>query len=223
MKRNVRPRTLANYRLQVYKHISPALGRIKLKALTAAHVQGFYNAELDAGLAPSTVRYIHAVLHRALEQAIKWKLVAENVTEAVDLPKLEYVEPRTLSPKEARAFLRAAQDDRYEALFVVALTTGLRRGEILALRWADVGFEAGTLSVNRQVQRKRRDGSGNDEPGLTFSQPKNKNGRRTVRLGAVALEALGRHRQRQLEEKRKAADRATRTRPSYSPRTSVRL
>lgn len=108
MKRNVRPRTLANYRLQVYKHISPALGRIKLKALTAAHVQGFYNAELDAGLAPSTVRYIHAVLHRALEQAIKWKLVAENVTEAVDLPKLEYVEPRILSPKEARAFLRAA-------------------------------------------------------------------------------------------------------------------
>lgn len=108
VKRNVRPRTLANYRSQVEKHIAPALGRIKPKNLTAAHVQAFYNAEVDSGLAPSSVRYIHAVLHRALNQAVRWRLIVENVTEAVDLPRLERDEPRTLSPEEARRFLRAA-------------------------------------------------------------------------------------------------------------------
>jgi integrase len=204
VKRNRRPRTLANYRLQVDKHIVPALGRIKLNNLTAAHIQGFYNAKLDTGLAPSTVRYIHAVLHKALKQAVKWKLVAENVSEAVDLPKLEKEEPRTLSPEEARRFLQAARTDRLEALFVAAFTTGLRQGELLALRWEDVDFETGTLSVSRQVQRKRRDGSGQDEPGLVFSQPKSKDGRRTVRLSTLALETLRSHRERQMEEKRKA-------------------
>ena len=89
VKRNVRHRTYANYRLQVDKHIVPALGQIKLKNLTSAQVQRFYNIKLDAGLAPSTVRYIHAVLHRALKQAVKWRLVSENVAGAVDLPKLE--------------------------------------------------------------------------------------------------------------------------------------
>src|SRR3712207_2989162 len=73
---NVRPRTFSNYRLQVRQHITPALGQVKLKALTHAHVQSFYRSKLDAGLAPASVRYIHAVLHRALKQALRWGLVA---------------------------------------------------------------------------------------------------------------------------------------------------
>jgi integrase len=106
VKRNVRPRTLVNYRSQVDRHITPALGRIKLKNLSAAHVQAFYNAEVDSGLAPSSVRYIHAVLHRVLNQAVRWRLVAENVTEAVDLPRLEHKEPRTLSLQHLAVILR---------------------------------------------------------------------------------------------------------------------
>jgi Phage integrase, N-terminal SAM-like domain len=85
---NVRPRTLDNYRLQVCQHIVPALGKLKLKNLSPARVQGFYRSKLDAGLKPSTVRYIHAVLHRALKQAVRRGLVPRNVTEAVDIPKL---------------------------------------------------------------------------------------------------------------------------------------
>jgi integrase len=207
VKRNVRPRTLANYRSQVDKHITPALGRIKLKNLTAAHVQAFYNGEVDSGLAPSSVRYIHAVLHRALNQAVRWRLVAENVTEAVDLPRLEHKEPRTLSPEEAQRFLQAARGDRLEALFVLVLTAGLRQGEALALRWENIDREAGTLTVKRQVQRKRRDGSDLHEPGLVFSQPKSKKGHRTIRLSAIALEALRSHQERQLQEKQKAGAR----------------
>jgi integrase len=199
--------SLANYRSQVERHIAPALGCIKLKNLTAAHVQAFYNAEVDSGLVPSSVRYIHAVLHRALNQAVRWRLIAENVTEAVDLPRLERDEPRTLSPEEARRFLRAARGDRLEALFVLALTAGIRQGETLALYWEDIGLEAGTLTVKRQVQRKRRDGSDLHEPGLVFSRPKSKKGHRTLRLSAPALEPPRSHQERQLQEKQEAGAR----------------
>jgi integrase len=207
VKRNVRPRSLANYHSQVHKHIIPALGRIKLKNLTAAHVQAFYNAEVDSGLAPSSVRYIHAVLHRALNQALRWRLIAENVTEAVDLPRLDRDEPRTLSPEEARRFLRAARGERLEALFVLALTAGLRQGEALALYWEDIDLEAGTLTVKRQVQRKRRGGSDVHEPGLVFSQPKSKKGHRTIMLSNMVLEALRSHQERQRQEKQQAGSR----------------
>jgi integrase len=94
-----------------------------------------------------------------------------------------------------------------EALFVLALTTGLRQGEILALRWEDIDLQAGTLTVRRQVQRKRRDGSDLDKPGLQFSQPKSKKGRRTIRLNMLALEDLKSHHERQLQEKQKAGTR----------------
>jgi len=109
--------------------------------------------------------------------------------------------PALASPEEAQRFLQAACGDRLEALFVLALTTGLRQGEALALRWEDIDLEAGILMVKRQVQRKRRDGSELDEPGLVFSQPKSKKGHRTIRLSAIALEALKKHQERQLQEK----------------------
>lgn len=85
-----------------------------------------------------------------------------------------------------------------------SISAGLRQGELLALRWRDVDFEDGTLAVSRQVQRKRRDGSGSDEPGLLFSQPKSKKGRRTIRLSTLASGALTNHQKHQLEEKQKA-------------------
>jgi integrase len=197
---NVRSRTLSNYRLQVRRHIVPALGRIKLKALSPAHVQGLYRQKLDAGLAPSSVRYVHAVLHRALKQALRWGLVPRNVAQAVDIPKLVSEEVEALSPEEARAFLDAARGDRLEALYVVAITVGLRRGELLGLRWTDLDLgEAGTptLRVGRQLQRMR-DGSG-----LKFVPPKGGKGR-TVRLPPLTVEALRAHRARQAEQKLKA-------------------
>jgi integrase len=199
---NVRPRTLANYELQVRRHIKPALGEIQLKTVTPAHVQGLYRQKLDSGLAPSSVRYIHAVLHRALKQALRWGLVPRNVTEAVDLPKLVSEEVHALTPEEARVLLDAAKEagDRLEALYVVAVTTGMRRGELLGLRWSDVDLGEGgaaTLRVGRQLQRMR-DGSG-----LRFVAPKGGKGR-TIRLPSRAVEALKAHRARQVEERLKA-------------------
>lgn len=195
VKGNVGPRTYTNYRLQVRRHLVPALGRIRLRDLTPFKVQGLYRSKLDAGLSNSSVRYTHAVLHRALRQAVKWSLVPRNVAEAVDPPRVRREEITPLSPAGARSLLAAASGDRFEALFVVALTCGLRQGEVLGLKWPDVDLEARTLRVNRQVQRLGRDGSTGK---LAFSEPKNAS-RRTVPLTPIAVEALRRHGKRQAE------------------------
>ena len=200
VRENVRPRTLSNYQLQVRRHIVPALGRIKLKSLSPAHVQGLYRQKLDSGLSSSSVRYIHAVLHRALKQALRWGLVPRNVADAVDIPKLVREEVRALSPEEARQLLETARDagDRFEAIYVLALSCGLRRGELLGLKWTDLDLSPkATLRVARQLQRMR-DGSG-----LKFTTPKSGKGR-AIRLPRRAVEALKAHRARQAEEKLKA-------------------
>jgi integrase len=198
VKSNVSPRTYCNYRLQVRCHLTPALGRITLKALTPFNVQGLCRAKLDAGPSNASVRYTHAVLHRALKQAVKWSLVPRNVSEAVDPPKLVSEEVDALLPEAARAFLDATRGDRFEALYVVAVSTGLRRGELLGLRWTDMKLDrVATLRVGRQLQRMR-DGSG-----LRFMAPKGGKGR-TIRLPAHTVEALKAHHARQAEEKLKA-------------------
>src|SRR5215213_2161811 len=134
---NVRHRTLDNSRMHVRLYIIPSLGRIQLKILSPAHIQGLYRAKLDSGLAPSTVRYTHAVLNRALKQAVKWGLIPRNAVEATDPSKLERVEMKTLTPIEVKMLLSTARGERLEALHVLAVHTGLRIGELLGLRWGD--------------------------------------------------------------------------------------
>ena len=187
-------RAYHNYRLQIRRHISPAFGRLKLSKLTAAHVQSLYAAKRRDGLKPSSVRYIHAVLHRALEQAVRFNLIPFNPAARVDPPKVRQEEIKPLDMEQARRFLRAAREDRFEALYVLSLTTGLRMGETLGLRWSDVDLDAGTLRVSRQVQRMREGG------GLVFSEPKNAS-RCTVDLPQRAVEALRIHRKQQAEER----------------------
>jgi len=192
-------RAYHNYKLQITRHISPAFGRLKLSKLTAAPIQSLYAAKLRDGLKPSSVRYIHAVLHRALEQAVRFNLIPFNPAARVDPPKIRQEEITPLDAEQARRFLHAARGDRFEALYVLSLTTGLRMGEALGLRWSDIDLDAGTLRVNRQVQRMRGGG------GLVFSEPKNAS-RRTLELPQRALEALRSHRKEQAEEKLRAAD-----------------
>lgn len=163
----------------VDKHVVPALGNVKLSKLTPAHLQGFYRSKLDAGLSPRTVQYLHVVLHRALKQALRWGLVTRNVAEAVDPPKVHKKEVTPLSPEQARAFLEAARGDRLEALYVLAVHTGMRQGELLSLRWEDVDLEAGVLRVRGTKTARSR---------------------RTVKLSQTALDALTSHLTRQLEE-----------------------
>ncbi len=186
----VRRSTFAQYESVVSRHIAPTLGRLKLKALTPAHLRSLYRKKLDVGLAPRTVQYIHVTLHKALKQAMMDGLIPRNVTEAVKAPQAHKKEVKPLTSNEVKALLSAAVGDRLEALYVVAIHTGLRRSELLGLKWTDVDLDAGTLSVQRSLDTDR-----------TFNPPKRNKSRRTVKLTGQAVEALKSHRARQNEER----------------------
>jgi integrase len=193
VKPSVRPKTYDSY-LQVVKlYIIPGVGAHQLTGLQPQHVQAMINARLAAGLSPRTVQYLRAILRRALGQALKWGLVARNVATLVDPPKSERREMRALSPDEAGRFLAAAQGDRLEALYRVALSIGLRQGEILGLRWEDVDLDGGRLAVRKQLQRI--DG----KPRLV--DLKTRQSRRTISLPTTLTRALRAHRARQNEER----------------------
>jgi integrase len=197
-KGSLSPRTHANYAHHVRSHIAPALGRVRLGRLTSLQVQGLYDAKRDEGLSAGTVRYIHAILHRALRQAqLRWKLIGRNPADDVDLPRISQRKSRTLSMEQVELFLASARKsrDRHEALYCVAFFCGLRIGEILGLGWEHVDLANRELHVRRQLQRMR-DGSG-----LVFVQPK-QDEQRTVALGERTAAALEAHRLRQAEERR---------------------
>lgn len=194
----VKDATYSNYETYVRLHTIPDLGKVKLTRLTPQHLQALYAKKLREGLSSTSVAHLHAVIHRALRQALRWGLVATNVAEAADPPRRRRVEYRTLAPEEARRFLDAARGDRFEALHVLALTAGLREGELLALRWKDLDLEGKSLQVMRTVRRSRI------HKGLVFSEPKTDRSRRRVVLTDVAITALRRHRLAQLEERLKA-------------------
>ena len=188
----VRQRTWERYEQIVRIHIKPSLGRVKLKALTPVHIRGLYREKLDAGLASRTVQYIHTTLHKALKDAVADGLIPRNVTEAVKAPRAKKKEVNALSPDQTRAFLETVRGDRFEALYVLAVTAGLREGELLGLRWDDIDLDAGTLSVRRTLSEARS--------GRFFEPPKNGKGR-NIRLARQAIEALKAHRKRQNEER----------------------
>jgi integrase len=173
-------------------HLIPALGRKKLKTLGAADVAGFYRSRLDSGCSAASVRKMHETLHKALKQAVRWGYMTKNPAADVDAPRVHTEEVHPLTRDEARRFLKVVRGDRLEALYVVALHTGLRQGELLALRWEDVDIAEKTLIVRRTITK--------DGGKLLIGPTKTAKGRRTVMLTRDAAEALKEHLTRQLEE-----------------------
>jgi integrase len=194
----VRQRTYERHEELVRLHIRPSLGRLKLKVLTPAHVQGFYRDRLDTGLSPATVQKIHVVLHKALDQAVKWNLIPRNVTDAVNAPRPAPKEMRPLAPDEARKLLEMARGDSLEALYVLAVHTGMRQGELLGLKWEDVDLEGNVVRIRRTLTRNKGR--------LLLGEPKTKKSRRTVRLTETAAQTLREHLERQLEEMERLGD-----------------
>src|ERR671910_460920 len=192
MRDTVRSTTFERYEQVVRIHIRPVLGKLKLKNLSPAHVRGLYREKLDAGLSPRTVQYVHVTLHKALKQAVMDGLIPRNATEAVKPPQVRREEMQPLSPEQVKVLLEAARNERLEALYVLAVTTGLRQGELLGLKWEDVDLEAGMLRVCRTLVTTK------DGPQL--AAPKTKGSRRTVRLTQSAVKALRSHLKRQLGE-----------------------
>jgi integrase len=197
---SLRPRTWERYEQYARLHAVPSIGRIRLSALGPDDVQHLYAERLAAGCSPTTVLHLHRFLHRALDRAVRRGLVARNVTDLVDPPRMARAEFDTLSVEEVRRLLAAAAGDRLEALYVLAVTTGLREGELLALRWSDVDLESGSLRVRGSLQPVRG-------RGLVTLEPKTPRSRRQVVLPRVAVEALVRHRRAQDGERRAAGAR----------------
>lgn len=169
----MRQRTYERYEQVARVHIKPALGHIKLSALTPAHVRALYREKLDAGLAPRTVRYIHVTLNKALKQAVADGLSPRNATSSVRPPKPKKKEVRPLDREQVRAFFDVVSGERLEPLYVLAVTSGLREGELLGLKWEDLDLETGTLQVRRSLSEARS--------GRIFEAPKSGKGR-SVRL-----------------------------------------
>lgn len=222
----VRPRTLETYGYLVRVHITPAIGAVKLAKLTPQRVQEFYADRRKCGLSATTVHQMHAVLHRALESAVRLQVIQRNVCDAVDAPAVERLEMRVLTREQAVAFLEASREDRLHALYVLALATGMRQGELLGLHWSDVdldkgshqgrlpgaarqsemaagpdgtGENGGMLRVRSNLQWVRGEGG---KPGaFVFGEPKTRSGVRNIELAAPFVEALREHRKRQVAER----------------------
>jgi integrase len=189
-KPNLSPRGFERYQGIVRDHFIPDFGKLPLSQLRPAHLQQHYTARLNRGLSAGTIRYHHAVMHKALETAVKWGLLSRNVADSVDIPRLRRKEMQTWSENEVATFLEAAMASPYYELFYTALFTGMRRSELLALRWGDVDFILSQLYVNRGLHHLK-DGS------YIFTQPKSAKSRRRIALSPSASLLLQRLKDRQ--------------------------
>lgn len=196
VKATLRPRTWDQYQQIVRDHIVPSLGKIKLFNLRPDHVQTLYNERLKAGAGSRTVQLTHSVLHRALVHAVKLGLLERNPADATVPPKPKAGEMKILDESQVSQFLITAKQSRNEALYCLALTTGMRQSELLGLQWTDIDWTSKKLKVQRQLKRKRGGG-------FIFAPLKTKAAKRTVALGLRSTETLKAHLNRQ-EQERKA-------------------
>src|SRR6266567_2292623 len=161
------------------------------------HVNVFYAKLLSKGKSPKSIKDIHGILHVALKYAVKKKRLARNVADDVDLPRLERYRGQVLDKEQARRLLEIAKESRYETLLTVALATGMRRGELLALHWSDIQFDTKSLHIQHTVYRVKG-------VGYVESEPKTNRGRRNITLPQFAIAALKQHRAQQLEARMQA-------------------
>lgn len=194
----VKPLTLRSYRDTVRLYLTHTLGSKKLEALTALHVQGMLDQLAAEGKSVMTRRYSLSVLKMALNQAVAWNMVPRNVAHGIKPPKAVRLEMRVLSPTEAATFLAAAQSHRLYPAFLLAVMTGMRRGEILGLQWDAVSFEQGTLSVKRNLVDHRGK--------AVLNTPKTAKSQRRIYLPPAVLTALHDHQQRQEQDAARAGE-----------------
>jgi integrase len=200
-KQQTRPMTWRGYEHLVRLHILPTLGRVRLAKLTPQHVQSLVTQKLREGrLSARTIQYMHSVLRAALNQAVRWRMVHYNAAAMVSTPRVTRREVPALAPADARILLDAARGDRLEAPYSVALALGLRQGEALGLKWADINFDTGALRVRRASQRVPHQGT-------QLVETKTERSRRTLVMPPIVINALHAHRGRQAVERLAAGER----------------
>ena len=199
VKPKVRPRTYQSYAEIVRIHLEPSLGRIRLSKLTPRDVQKLINSKLNDGLSPRRVQYVHAVLRSALGRAEKWGIIARNVAKLADIPKVEQPEINPFDPSEARLFVKTIAGERLEALYLLAIATGLRQAEVLGLSWEDIDFGKSQCTVRKTLQRI--DGE------FRFVEPKTTRSRRTLALSDIVISSLRERKGKQIGEMLVAGDK----------------
>lgn len=192
----VRPTTLVMYRSYVVHQIRPQVGAIRLKALTPMHVQRFISHMIKAGLKPASVRLVHRILRTILRQAVRWELLSRNPADSAQTPAHGVSAAKALTADQLAEFLNAAAAHRMFGCYYLAAATGMRRGELLALRWADVDLDQGLIRVRRNIQWL--------DGGYRFDEPKTPRSRRDILLPPDAIPVLRRHRSQQAQERLQA-------------------
>jgi len=190
----LRENTFSSYSWILGRYIRPMIGNARLCDLTAMRIQNIYTRMTRQGLSSRTVRYTATILKNALGQAVKWRYLTFNPCDGTELPRRNNKEMSALSLEEALAFLEALKGTKHEALLSLALYTGLRPSEYLALRWKpDVDLERGTITVNRSIARVKQE--------WLFREPKTQKSHRSVPLVPELINLLERHRIAQLQER----------------------
>lgn len=199
------PSTIRMYRNVFEWYIKPAIGDTSLQQLTPQQIQTLCH-ELSTGeandgkaVSPRTIQITLTVLRRTLQQALEWNLIIRNPVDAVQPPKVPRKEMKVLTPEQFAAFIEAAQEERLHALFVLAVTSGLRQGELLALQWKDVDLKKKTVSIQR-TRKTILDDNGTEKE--VSGKPKTEAAIRTVPLANVAVESLKRWKVEQIDELR---------------------
>lgn len=196
---SVKPYTVDSYTRICERHIKPTLGRIKLSKLAALEIQQFYNAMLEEkGLSAKTIKNIHGVLHRALEQAVKLGMIRSNPSDLCDLPKVTKKEIQPLEDNDIARFMEAIQKHKYGLLYQVTLFTGMRQGEVLGLTWDCVDFDTNSIYVKQQLQKTQKVGG-------VYTLVPTKNGLgRIVVVAPTVMELLKTQKSRQLQFQQQA-------------------
>ncbi len=189
---SVAPSTLNRYEGLVKRSIKPHLGTIKLSLLKPIHIQGMLSKLEQQKAGDETRRYSFQVLRRALNVAERWGLIVRNPCGMVDQPKVTRREISPLTVEQVQSLLKISSGHRLHALFVLAITSGLRQGELFAIHWADIDLKAGVLAVRYTLEEVKSQ--------LRLKEPKSKSGRRSVKLPAMAVAALWEHKAQQLTE-----------------------
>lgn len=212
-RQSARPGTYRSYETLVRLHIVPAIGRIPLAQLSAQQVQHMLTEKAKAGMSARRRQMIRAVLRAALSQALKWRLVTFNAAADAAPVRVEKKDVPVLTPDDATALVAAIKGDPLEALYISALASGLRQGELLGMRWSDVNFDSETFAVRHQLQRVAGK--------WQLTEPKSSKARRTLAVDPMVIDALRAHKVRQIEQRLVAGSRWQETIPDLVFRNSV--
>jgi len=195
-----RPRTVHSYRRMAELYLLPRLGKMLLKDIRPGHIQQLYKNMREDGKGARTIQLAHVVLHCIFRQVVKEGILRRNPLEAVDRPRVETAEFHILNEEQVRRFMIFASESRYETLFHLALTSGMRKGELLGLKWCDVDWVKGVVKVQRQLQIV-------PDQGVALVAPKSKAGYRQIKLGQGSMRKLEAHQKQQALEKAAAGER----------------